>query len=165
MTTTGDELAGVLDLFGVLTREELADALTELAFKQGEEVDSDAVDAAIERALTAYVIVEYDPAPDTAWTTEADATYLTVGPAAFPTLPSNAEDLPHILAVDSRPVDRERLATQVRHRLEADTEAAITQDNADRAAELHDISYDVGAWGPVDTDSIRASLSAVLPQD
>jgi hypothetical protein len=204
MTTTGDELAGVVDLFGALTREELVDALTELAFKQGETVDRDAISAAIGTALADYVLVEYEPAKggesvndgrngsesgdssgngdsgsiDSGGNSDGDDTsgssnasdspedaMLAVGPAAFPTLPPNAEDLPHILDIESRRVDRDRLVEQVRRRLEADAEAAVENNASERAAELHDISYDVEAWAGVAVDEVRASLSALLPQD
>jgi len=170
MTTTGDELAGVVDLFGALTRTQLADALAELAFKRGEEVDSEAVEAAIATALADYVLVEYDPPDDgnesEGTESEGDADpLLAVGPAAFPTHPEHAEDLPHILDYERRSVDRDRLAAQVRERLEAEAEAAIANDATERAAALHDISYDIEAWGAVDVDGVRASLAAVLPQD
>ena len=161
MTATGDELAGVVDLFGALTREELSQALTELAFKQGAAVDDAAVTDAIETAITEYVLVEYAPT-----SSDADSeSLLTVGPAAFPTLPPNAEDLPHILDYEKRAVDRDRLAEQVQTRLKAEADEAVAADDADRAAVLLDVSYDLEAWATVETDAIRASLSAALPQD
>jgi len=161
MTATGDELAGVVDLFGALTRAELSQALTELAFKQGAAVDDAAVTDAIETAITEYVLVEYQPAAS-----DADSeSLLTVGPAAFPTLPLNAEDLPHILDYEKRSVDRDRLAEQVQTRLEAEADEAVADDDADRAAELLDVSYDLEAWATVETDAVRASLTSVLPQD
>jgi hypothetical protein len=164
MSTTGDELAGIVDLFGALTRAELSDALAELAFKQGEEVDSDAVEAAIATALADYVLVEYDP-PDDGTESGGDDPLLAVGPAAFPTLPEYGEDLPHILDYEQRAVDRDRLAEQVRARLDAEAEAAIDNGASERAAALHDISYDLEAWGGVEVDGIRASLAALLPED
>ena len=161
MTATGDELAGVVDLFGALTREELSQALTELAFKQGAAVDDAAVTDAIETAITDYVLVEYKPEGGDA----NSESLLTVGPAAFPTLPPNAEDLPHILEYEKRSVDRDRLAEQVQTRLEAEADEAVAADDADRAAALLDVSYDLEAWATVETDAIRASLTPVLPQD
>jgi len=164
MSATGDELAGVVDLFGALTREELSEALTELAFKQGAAVDDAAVTDAIETAITEYVLVEYEPASSDARDADSES-LLTVGPAAFPTLPPNAEDLPHILDYETRSVDRDRLAKQVRTRLEADADEAVAAADADRAATLLDVSYDLEAWAAVETDAIRASLTSVLPQD
>lgn len=169
MSATGDELAGVVDLFGALTRTELSAALTELAFKQGQEVDDDAVAEAIDAATEAYVLVEYNPEGDADAIESNDddeaGSLLTVGPAAFPTLPPNAEDLPHILDYESRTVDRDRLAEQVQARLEVEADAVVDADDADRAAELLDVSYDMEAWADIEGGEIRASLSAVLPQD
>jgi hypothetical protein len=162
MTATGDELAGIVDLFGALTRAELADALTELAFKQGSEVDDDAVTDAIETARSEYILVEYEPE---ASGNDDSESLLTIGPAAFPTLPPNAEDLPHILDYEKRAVDRDRLAKQVRTRLEGEADEAVAADDADRAAALLDVSYDLEAWADIETEGIRASLSAALPQD
>ena len=168
MSATGDELAGVVDLFGALTRAELSAALTELAFKQGQEVDEAAVTEAIDAAIAAYVLVEYEPEDDgsgNADEVDEPESLLTVGPAAFPTLPPNAEDLPHILDYESRPVDRDRLAEQVRGRLQTEAEAVIAADDTERAADLLDVSYDIEAWADIEGGEIRASLSAVLPQD
>jgi len=171
MSATGDELAGVVDLFGALTRAELSAALTELAFKQGQEVDDAAVTEAIESAIAAYVLVEYEPKGDDDGNADKEdendenESLLTVGPAAFPTLPPNAEDLPHILDYESRTVDRDRLAEQVQARLQAEAEAVVAADDTDRAGELLDVSYDIEAWADIDGGEIRASLSAALPQD
>lgn len=160
MSTTHDELAGVVDLFGALTRSELASALHELAFKQGQNVDEAAFESAIESAIEAYTLVEYEPV-DPATTDPL----LAVGPTAFPTLPANAEDLPHILAYDRRSVDRARLAEQVSHRLTSEAETVVDAKHAERAAELLDVSYDMEAWATVDTEDIRSTLESALPQD
>ncbi|TQQ79464.1 DUF7109 family protein [Halonotius roseus] len=169
MSATGDELAGIVDLFGALTRAELADALTELAFKQGSEVDDAAVTDAIETAISEYVLVEYEPEAsgndDNDASDAAAESLLTIGPAAFPMLPPNAEDLPHILDYEKRAVDRDRLAEQVRTRLKAEADEAVAADDADRAAALLDVSYDLEAWADIETEGVRASLSAALPQD
>jgi len=174
MSATGDELAGIVDLFGALTRAELSAALTELAFKQGSEVDDEAVTDAIDTATSEYVLVEYEPTEsadsdasgvDTGRDEDDAETLLTAGPAAFPTLPPNAEDLPHILDYEKRAVDRERLAEQVRNRLQREAETAVENDDDARAAALLDVSYDVEAWAAVEVADVRASLSAVLPQD
>jgi len=66
MTATGDELAGVVDLFGALTREELSQALTELAFKQGAAVDDAAVTDAIETATVCSSSISPPQATQTA---------------------------------------------------------------------------------------------------
>ncbi len=169
MSATQDELAGVVDLFGALTRSELSDALVELAFKQGKTVKEDAFEQAIADAVEGYFLVEYEPTSEAV--TEEPTTHtsaeplLTVGPTAFPTLPPNAEDLPHILDYETRAVDRDVVATQVKTRLQTEAEQAVDADQPDRAAMLLDVSYDVDAWAAVETDAIRQSLAAVLPQD
>lgn len=160
MSTTHDELAGVVDLFGALTRSELTRALDELEFKRGEAVDETALQSNIETAVDAYVLVEYEPAG----TDEGGETRLTVGPTAFPTLPSNAEELPHILDYERRSVDRDRLAEQVRERLTADAEAVVEAGDTDRAEKLVDVSYDIEAWAAVEARGIRSRLEPLLPQ-
>ena len=163
MSTTHDELAGVVDLFGALTHAELTAALGELAFKEGQDVDETALEAAIESAVRAYALVEYEPAdrPEAS----ASETLVTVGPTAFPTLPPNAEDLPHILDFDRRSVDRQRLAAQVSERLTAEATAVADTGETDRAAELLDVSYDIETWVSVDAGAVRSTLEPVLPQD
>jgi hypothetical protein len=189
MDLTADELAGVVDLFGALRRAELETALAELAFKQGETVAEAAFADAIDEAVSAYVLVEYEPADgdaaaaaddttpgDDVPTAADDATasrdgvdaegpLLAVGPTAFPTQPPHAEDLPHILDYERRSVDRERAADQLLGRLRR--EAALAVDDADheRIADLFDRCYDVELWADVETDALREALAAELPQD
>ncbi|AHG03117.1 hypothetical protein HALDL1_05580 [Halobacterium sp. DL1] len=140
----GDELAGIADLFGGLTREELDDALDELAFKRGEDVADG--DADVEAALRDYylVAVEHD-----------DEALLAPGPVAFPELPENAADLPHIMDVERRRIDREALADAVRERLEADAAGA----DDERARYLVDVTYDAEAWAPVELEAVRQRLT------
>nr|WP_221625638.1 hypothetical protein [Halobellus ruber] len=146
-------MAGVIDLFGALTPAELESALGELAFKRGEDVDSEAVAAAIDDAVASYAVVRYDD----------DPTLLALGPAAFPTLPPNAEDLPHILEVPDREVDCEAAATAVAERLRS--EAATAVDAGDTAAmrRLLDVTYDVEVWSDaVAVDDVRERLDDEL---
>jgi len=152
MELSGDELAGVVDLFGGLTRAELDDAVDELAFKRGEDADPAAVAATVGDAVAAYRLVAVDRADD-----DADPLLVT-GPTAFPTLPEDAEDLPHIMDVPQREVDRERAAEAVSERFRADAAAAIDDGDDDRIAELVDVSYDLAAWGPVDAAALRDHL-------
>ena len=53
---TTDELAGVVELFGALRRPELEEALSELAYRRGEEPPEGLVDAAIEE----FVLVAFE---------------------------------------------------------------------------------------------------------
>jgi len=149
-----DRLAGVVDLFGALTPAELERALAELAFKRGETVDPDAVAAAIDDAVSSYALVRYD---------DGDDTRLVSGPTAFPTLPANAEDLPHILEVPDREVDREAAGTAVAERLRAEAASAVA-DGDDAAIErLLDTTYDVAVWADVvAVDDVRERLDGAL---
>jgi hypothetical protein len=170
-----DDLAGVVDLFGWLTRAELSKALSELAFKQRAEVDEDAIDAAIDLAVAEYALV---PAPDgalsggagadgdggTSTATDGETTALAVGPAAFPTLPEGAEDLPHILDVPDRGVDRESLADAVLERLREEAVEAIGEGDDERLETLADVTYDVEAWAPVDVDPVRTRILAEVDE-
>ncbi|QAU11808.1 hypothetical protein EKH57_03030 [Halorubrum sp. BOL3-1] len=163
-----DDLAGVVDLFGWLTRAELSRALSELAFKRRAEVDEDAIGDAIDLAVAEYALV---PAPAAALSGESesdrteDATALAVGPAAFPTLPEGAADLPHILDVPDRDVDREALADAVLDRLREEAVPAITEGDADRLETLADVTYDVEAWAPVDVSPVRERIVSELDED
>jgi hypothetical protein len=153
VSETYDELAGVVDLFGALTRTELSRALSELAFKQGREADESALEDAIDGAVEEYYLVEYE---------RGEETLLAVGPVAFPTLPENATDLPHIMDVPGRRVDRDALGEAVTERMLADAARAADAGDADRIARLIDVSYDIEAWAPVEVGEVRDRLDAAL---
>ncbi|UPV73102.1 hypothetical protein M0R89_11130 [Halorussus limi] len=156
MADTKDELAGVVDLFGGLARDELEQALVELAFKQGKDVEREAFGAEIERAVADYYLVEteYDAESDD----DAAETLLVAGPVAFPTVPENGEDLPHILDVPDRELDREGLGEAVAERLAEEARTIAAAGDAERAQELLDVSYDLEAWAPVEADEVRETL-------
>ncbi|GGJ09429.1 hypothetical protein GCM10008995_19090 [Halobellus salinus] len=149
-----DELAGVIDLFGALTPTELESALGELAFKRGESVDPDAVTAAVDDAVASYAVVRYR---------DGDRTLLAPGPAAFPTLPPNAEDLPHILDVPDREIDHNAGVTAVADRLGADAATAIDAGDTAAIRRLLDVTYDVEVWSDAAAvDDIRDRLDTAL---
>ncbi|MFB6093278.1 MAG: hypothetical protein ABEK02_09740 [Haloquadratum sp.] len=157
---SADELAGVVDLFGALTAAELERAVDELAFKEGRDVDADAVADAVDDAVAAYALVRYE---------REDETLFVPGPAAFPTLPEHAEDLPHILDVPERDVDRAAVARALDARLRADVDRALgvggTAAEADDAElrRLLDVTYDVAVWSDaVDVDDVRERLDEAL---
>ncbi|SDZ88518.1 hypothetical protein SAMN04488065_1002 [Haloplanus vescus] len=152
-SSTGDELAGVVDLFGALTRDELESALDELAFKRGESADEDAIEATVADAIEAYYLVAVD---------EDDESLLVPGPVAFPTLSDGAEDLPHIMDVPDRTVDRETLVEAVERRLRADAASAVDDGDTDRIEHLLDVSYDLETWGDTDASEIRERLDDAL---
>lgn len=174
-----DDVAGIVDLFGTLTRAELREALSELAFKQGADADPEALDAAVSQAIREYHLVpvdadanatsecdDGDPKVDASDTdpvaTVDDDDELAVGPTAFPSLPPNAEDLPHILDVQHRDVDRERLADRVHDRVSREVEVALETDDEDRLETLLDVTYDLEAWAPVEADGIRERIETAL---
>lgn len=150
---TGDELAGVVDLFGALTRDELESALGELAFKRGETADDDAIDDAVAAAVEEYYLVAVDG---------DDRTLLVPGPVAFPTLPDGAADLPHIMDVPDRDVDDDAVVEAAERRLRADAAAAVDAGDAERIEQLLDVSYDLETWGAIDVSGVRSRLDAAL---
>ena len=157
MNETLDELAGIVDLFGGLTREELSQAMVELGARRGDEPDEEAVETTIAEAVRWYYLILYER-PD------ADD-LLVAGPAAFPTLPEHAEDLPHIMDVDARDFDRERLGEQVADRIATDADAAIEAGDEEALERLLDVTYDVEAWAPVELDGVRDRLDDALDGD
>ncbi|WP_134670834.1 DUF7109 family protein [Halorussus marinus] len=149
MSHTTDELAGVVDLFGALTADELREALSELAFKRGESVDDEALTAEIERALADYHLVEIDRDGDR---------LLVAGPAAFPAVPEHGPDLPHIMDVPDRDLDREAVGEAVADRLREESRTVAAAGETDRAERLLDVSYDLEAWAPVGVADVRETL-------
>lgn len=144
---TPDEVAGIVDVFGALTREEAAEALSELAYRRGEEPPEDVV----REALGEFVLisVEFD-----------GERLLTPGPAAFPELPEGAEDLPHILDTAARSVDREIVTRAAAERLRTEAVCAATLGDREHVEALFDISYDLEAWGGIDLSGVRDRLDA-----
>ncbi|SEH11857.1 hypothetical protein SAMN04487967_0548 [Natronorubrum sediminis] len=158
MNATADELAGVVDLFGALTRPELERALSEAAYRaDGRSLDESALETAIDDAIESFALVRHEQRGN-----EAETTLLVAGPTAFPSVPAHAEDVPHILDVDRRRLDRDALGETAREQfLETVETATENPDDAD-LEELIDISYDVEAWAPVDLANERDQLEASL---
>ena len=158
MNATADELAGVVDLFGGLTRPELEQALSEAAFRaDGQSVDESALEAAIDDALGTFALVEYERRVD-----DERQPLLVAGPTAFPSVPEHAEDVPHILDIDRRRLDRDALGEQVYEQFVDAVETAVDAEKGDQLRQLLDVSYDVEAWAPVDLASERDRLEASL---
>ncbi|AFZ71832.1 DUF7109 family protein [Natronobacterium gregoryi] len=156
MEATADELAGVVDLFGGLTRAELDRALSEAAFRaDGGSVDGAAVETTIDDALASFALVEYDD-----W--HGADPLLVAGPTAFPAVPDDAEDIPYILEIERRRLDRETLGESVRDCFADDVADAIEAVDDGRIRELIDVSYDVESWAPVDLADERSRLEAAL---
>ena len=157
MDVSGDELAGVVDLFGALTREELGTGLAELAFKQGEEYDPDGFGSDIETAVQGYYLVELD-----ADTVGTDDPVLAPGPGAFPALPPGAADLLHILELEHREIDRATAGAAALDRFRADAAAAVDSGDPEQVERLLDVSYELEAWADVELSAEREHLDGVV---
>ena len=145
---TPDDVAGVIDLFGALPQDEAVRALSELAYRRGDEVP----DGAIEDALSAFALVGF----------EHDGERIVApGPAAFPELPDGAEDLPHILDADGYSPDRDAIVDAALERLRTEAVCVSTLGDAERAAALIEVCYDLEAWGGPDLAGLREVLDAV----
>ncbi|MFB6229339.1 MAG: hypothetical protein ABEH88_12450 [Halobacteriales archaeon] len=149
MDLTPDELAGISDLFGGLTPTELHEAIENVAARQGMTFDPGDLDERIEAARREYYLLTVE---------HEGATLLAPGPAALPSLPNHAEDLPHMMDVPERAIDPERLANAAREQLSDDARQAISESDRDRTEFLVDVCYDVEALGPVEVDPIRERL-------
>lgn len=154
----GDELAGVVDLFGALDREELHWAVSELLYRRGDDPDEQPIEMTIETAVDAYELVYAGGAVEP----EPDETPLIAGPAAFPTTPEHAEDLPHILDIEPRRVDRDVAGDVVHQRYVAAVQTAIETGDKEQATQLLDLGYDIESWAPVDVAETRNRLDELL---
>lgn len=162
MDLSGDELAGVVDLFGALTRDELAEALAELAFRQGEEYDPPAFETDINDAVRTYHLVAVvEDALDGSAAADGPGgeALLLAGPLAFPTLPPDARDLPHILDVEPRRVSTEQAGAEVAELFREDARAAIEAGEQARLDTLLDASYELEQWAGVDLGAVREELA------
>ncbi|ELZ11312.1 hypothetical protein C478_12905 [Natrinema thermotolerans DSM 11552] len=163
MDATADELAGVVDLFGGLTRTELERALAEAAYRaDGGSVEAAALETAVEDALESFALVRYEPDADEGL--PDDEALLVAGPTAFPTVPEDAEDVPHILEIDRRRLDREALGEAASERLHAAVDSAVAADDTDRMRTLIDVTYDLEAWAPIDCTDERRRLEERLEE-
>lgn len=159
-----DELAGVLDMFGALTEAEFKRAVSEVGFRAGRDVDEDALADRVNAAAASFHVVRVEPeaVPDVVPDLDdTDAVYVP-GPRAWPTEPAHAEDLPHILDLDPRAVDRRALAMRVRQQLRSTIERAAAQGDADRLHEIVDVTYDVEAWASIDLEDTRGLADGAL---
>ncbi len=159
MEVSGDELAGVVGVFGGLTRAELGDALVELAFKAGEQVDAKDFEDDIEAACRSYCLL---PVPADYHELSIDEPVLVPGPVAFGSLPPGATDLPHILDIEERSVSTEATAEAAESLFRRDAAQAVASQGSDRRQELIDASYELEAWGPIDLADVRAQLDSAF---
>lgn len=149
MELSGDELAGIVDQFGALRPSTLRRAIHEAAFRAGEDLEQETIQTWIDEAHAKFTLlsVELD-----------DGEYVVPGPRAFPTVPAEATDLPHVLDVDSVQVPGDAIETGVRNKLAA---AASGVEDPDRVEELIDVTYDAEAWAGTDLADVRDRLQAI----
>jgi len=163
MEPTPDELAGIVDGFGALTRQELRAALDDLTARSGDATEPAVITSAIDEAMAGYYLVALEP--ETVLDRSADnleEPLLLPGPAALPKLPEGGEDLPYLVDVDPRSVNRAAAAEATAAQLRADASSAIVDDSVDRAAELLDVCYEIEAWGPVALDATKTELTQLI---
>lgn len=151
VTPDPDELAGVADLFGGLTRAELRGAFEDLAARSGDAFDPDVVDERIDEALAEYYLASVE---------HEGTELLAAGPTALPRLPEGGDDLPHLVSVEGRSVDQAAVGEATLERLRADAARAVNEGDDDRVETLLDVCYDLEAWAPVETDDLRERLDA-----
>ena len=152
MAYSDDEVAGVLDLFGALTRDELETALAELSFRRGDDHDEGDLSIAVRDALANYSVVPVDTDPEV----------LVAGPAAFPELPADADDLPHIVDIDRTAPSRQAAAAAAETNLRDDVDAALEADDEAELSRLLDVTYELEAWGPAAVADLRERIDASL---
>jgi hypothetical protein len=152
MTLNGDQLAGIVDLFGGLERGELFTAIEELQYRRGEETDDETIGDRIEDAIESYHLVRLHRETET---------LIVPGPAAFPDPPDGSEDLPHIVDVPRRSIDRDAVATAALEQLQRDADSAIRAADIARARRLLEVTYDIESYGDVDATDVRARLERV----
>lgn len=158
METTDDELAGIVDLFGGLTRPELERALEEVAFRS----DGQSVEVSVARDTIDGAIAEFGllALPENGAGSEEE-TLLVPGPTALPRIHEHAEDLPHILDIDPRDPARQRVVTAALERFEREVERAVSRGDHHRCETLLEVSYDLEAWADVNVSESRDRLLAV----
>ena len=114
MDPTLDELVGAVDLFGGLSREELIGGFEDIGARIGGDLDINALNLRIDEAIEKYYLVEV-----------VEQGLLVAGPSALPELPEGGEDLPHLILVGEREINREELEKGVAERLGKEVEIAI----------------------------------------
>jgi hypothetical protein len=149
-----DELAGLVDQFGALTPAELERAVEEVAFRAGNSVADDTLAEALDGAEHRLQIVAVDDGNDRLY---------VAGPGALPRLPPGGENLPQILDVPERTVEREVVVEAAERRLREAAARAVGAADRERVELLLDATYDLEAWAPVaDASGVRARLDNAL---
>ncbi|HII51652.1 MAG TPA: hypothetical protein HA321_01915, partial [Halobacteriales archaeon] len=77
-------------------------------------------------------------------------------------LPEGGEDLPHLILVGEREINREELEKGVAERLGKEVEIAIFEKDRNQIESLLDVCYDLEMWAGVDVDGIRKKLERII---
>ena len=151
MDPTLDELAGAVDLFEGLSREELISGFGDISARMGDYVNVETLSLRIDEAIEKYYLVEI-----------VDRGLLVVGPSALPELPEGGEDLPHLILVGEREINREEVEKSVVERVSKEIEIVISKKDRDQMERLLDVCYDLEIWGEIDVEGIRKKLEEVI---
>ncbi|PSQ45246.1 hypothetical protein BRD17_02010 [Halobacteriales archaeon SW_7_68_16] len=148
-----DGVAGIVDTFGCLDRDELRRGIVEAAYRLDRHPDDEAIDAAIDAAIEEYCLARVDDDPER----------YVVGPAAFPTVPDGARDLPHVLGIDRRDPDRSPAHDRIAERFRSDAARAVDAGDGERIVALLDLSYEIELWADADLAAARDLLDEAAP--
>ena len=151
MYPTLDELVGAVDLFGGLSREVLVGGFQYIGARMGDDVDIKVLNLRIDEAIEKYYLVEV-----------ADRGLLVAGPSALPELPEGGEDLPHLILVGEREINREEVEKSVVKKIDKEIEIAISEKDRSRIESLLDVCYDFEIWAEVDAGGIRKKLEMAI---
>ncbi|HIJ12474.1 MAG TPA: hypothetical protein HA275_01930 [Halobacteriales archaeon] len=151
MDPTLDELVGAVDLFGGLSREELIGGFQDIGARMGDGVDIKGLNFRIDEAIEKYYLVEL-----------VDQGLLVAGPSALPELPEGGEDLPHLILVGEREINREEVEKSVVERIGKEVEIAIFEKDRNQIESLLNVCYDLEIWAGVDVDGIRKKLERII---
>tara|TARA_B110000014_G_scaffold263296_1_gene259582 strand:+ start:1005 stop:1484 length:480 start_codon:yes stop_codon:yes gene_type:complete len=151
MDPTLDELAGAVDLFGGLSRMELVQGFEDISARMGDSVDIETLNGRIDEAVEKYYLVEMK-----------SQDLLVVGPTALPELPEGGEDLPHLILVGEREINREEVEKSVVDRMDKEVEIVISRKDIDQMGRLLDVCYDLEIWAEINVEGIRKKLEGIM---
>jgi hypothetical protein len=147
MKLTLDELAGAVDLFGGLTRDELIQGCEDICARSGEVIDFELMDEKIENAIEKYYLIELK-----------ERGLLVIGPVALPKLPEGGEDLPHLIQVENRSIDKKEIEKVVFERIEEEIKNNSLEEDLESLEILLDICYDIEIWSSGGMEETRKVL-------
>ena len=151
MDPTLDQLAGAVDLFGGLTREELIQGFEDISARKGDILHTERLNMQIDEAIEKYYLVEIE-----------EQELLVVGPAALPDLPDGGEYLPHLIRGDKREIDKMRIGRDVKDKISREIEKEIHKMDKGEVEQLLDVCYDLEMWNEIDVEDVRCELEEVL---